>query len=94
VLFLLRGARRVVAEAPFLLRVLRDELDAPLRLLVLFDLERLLVDRRLEDLVVWAIVVPSSLASLPAIRSRRPCIFGSPAGRCLKRPFRVSGIQD
>jgi hypothetical protein len=56
-------------EVPFLLRELPDDLlpdllpdafDEPLRLVDLLELERLRVDRLLEDFDVWAICLPSS----------------------------------
>jgi hypothetical protein len=56
--------------------VLFDLLDEPFRLVDLLELERRGLDRLLEDRVVWAMVIASLLASVPAA----PFRTGGPTG--------------
>src|SRR5829696_4280528 len=77
-------------DVPFPLRELpddlvRDDFDEPLRLVDRFELERLRVDRLLEDRVVWAICCPPLWLPCRLRRSRRPCPLGYPSRRCLNR---------
>src|SRR5215217_4274472 len=53
-------------DEPFLVFEVREVLDEPLPPVDLFELERLRVDRLLEDRVVWAICYRLSWLSLPA----------------------------
>jgi hypothetical protein len=98
-LVVVRRCACLVREVPFLLRelpddLLRDGLDEPLRLVDLFELERLRVDRLLEDFVVWAIFLPSSFASMPAAPFAPTVPIRYPSRRGLNLPFRVSRTQD
>jgi hypothetical protein len=86
---------REVREVPFLLveRLLVDLLDAlgePFFVVDLLELERPRADRLLEDRVVWAILIASLFASLPAASARAPCWSLTPPSGGLNRTLRVS----